>query len=821
MKNLQKFLPHLMAVLGFVLVAVFYFYPVLKGQKIYQSDIVQYTGMAKEQNDFRAEEKQEPFWTNSAFGGMPTYQLGAKYPNDFIGSLDDVLRFLPRPADYLFLYFLGFYILLMVLKIDPLKAFFGALAFGFSTYLIIILGVGHNAKAHAIAYMPMVLAGVLLVFRKKYVVGGLLTMITAALEINANHFQMTYYLLLLLLIVSIYYLIHFIKEKDFKGLAKVFGVFIIVGILAVGTNATALLATSEYAKFSTRGESELTFEPDGSKKVSTNAMSYDYITEYSYGIAESLNLIAPRLFGGSNGEDLGQDSEMYQFIINKGASPEQAAEAVSEMPAYWGEQPIVAAPAYVGIIVFFLAILSLFVEKQKIKYVLFTGVLVSLMLSWGKNFSLLTDFFINNIPLYNKFRAVSSIQVILELCLPALAVLGLYGYFKADDSKKWNSLWKSSALVGGILVSLFLFKGSFDFTVGSDGYFSEAYGADFVRVLKEDRASLFVNDILRALGYLSVVFGVMYLGIKNILSHKTTLILVGLVMVLDLFFTDKNYVNKDNFKSKREVDMPFQMTEADRNILEDTTHFRVFEAAGNMSSARSSYFHKSLGGYSAVKPRRMQQLFDYQIAKNNLQVYNMLNTKYIIQTNEQGEDVALLNPDANGNAWFIKKLKVVKTADEEMKALDSLRTKDEAVILSSETEKYQRGFVTNPYAKIQNFDFQRDSIAKIDLIEYKPNHLKYKSNNSNKGLAVFSEMYYEHGWNATIDGKETPIYRVNYALRGLEVPAGKHTIEFKFEPQVVKTGSTIVLFSSIGMLLLLIGGIYFETKQEERAKKKE
>jgi hypothetical protein len=821
MKNLQKFLPHLMAVLGFVLVAVFYFYPVLKGQKIYQSDIVQYTGMAKEQNDFRAEEKQEPFWTNSAFGGMPTYQLGAKYPNDFIGSLDDVLRFLPRPADYLFLYFLGFYILLMVLKIDPLKAFFGALAFGFSTYLIIILGVGHNAKAHAIAYMPMVLAGVLLVFRKKYVVGGLLTMITAALEINANHFQMTYYLLLLLLIVSIYYLIHFIKEKDFKGLAKVFGVFIIVGILAVGTNATALLATSEYAKFSTRGESELTFEPDGSKKVSTNAMSYDYITEYSYGIAESLNLIAPRLFGGSNGEDLGQDSEMYQFIINKGASPEQAAEAVSEMPAYWGEQPIVAAPAYVGIIVFFLAILSLFVEKQKIKYVLFTGVLVSLMLSWGKNFSLLTDFFINNIPLYNKFRAVSSIQVILELCLPALAVLGLYGYFKADDSKKWNSLWKSSAVVGGILVSLFLFKGSFDFTVGSDGYFSEAYGADFVRVLKEDRASLFVNDILRALGYLSVVFGVMYLGIKNILSHKTTIILVGLVMVLDLFFTDKNYVNKDNFKSKREVDMPFQMTEADRNILEDTTHFRVFEAAGNMSSARSSYFHKSLGGYSAVKPRRMQQLFDYQIAKNNLQVYNMLNTKYIIQTNEQGEDVALLNPDANGNAWFIKKLKVVKTADEEMKALDSLRTKDEAVILSSETEKYQRGFVTNPYAKIQNFDFQRDSIAKIDLIEYKPNHLKYKSNNSNKGLAVFSEMYYEHGWNATIDGKETPIYRVNYALRGLDVPAGKHTIEFKFEPQVVKTGSTIVLFSSIGMLLLLIGGIYFETKQEERAKKKE
>jgi len=811
MKNLQKYSSHLLAVLGFVIVAVIYFYPVLKGEQIYQHDIAEYTGMAKEQNDFRKETNTEPYWTNSAFGGMPTYQLGAKYPNDFVGHIDDVLRFLPRPADYLFLYFLGFYILLLVLKIDPLKAFFGALAFGFSTYMIIIIGAGHNAKAHAIAYMPMVLAGVLLVFKRKYIIGGLLTMIAAALEIQANHFQMTYYLLILLLVVSIYYFIKFIKEKDYKGLAKVIGVFAIAGIFAVGSNATSLLAISEYAKFSTRSDSELTYEADGSKKENSNAMSYEYITDYSYGIAESLNLIAPRLFGGASYEDLGKDSEMFRYVLSQGASENEASVITKQLRTYWGDQPGVSGPAYIGIVVFFLAVLAFFVEKRKIKYALLAGILVSLFLSWGKNFAFLTDFFIDYVPLYNKFRAVSSIQVLLELCMPILAILGLYSFYKSDDSQKWNALWKSGAIVGGILISLFLFKGMFNFSGPADGYYAEAYGYEFMSVLKEDRAAMYSSDVFRSLGFLIVVFVVMYASIKNKLAQNTAVILVGLVMVFDLFLVDKKYVNDENFKSKREIDIPYQMTEADQNILQDTTHFRVFEVAGNMSSARSSYFHKSLGGYSAVKPKRMQELFDYQIANNNLQVYNMLNTKYIIQKNEQGEDVSLLNPDANGNAWFVEKVIQVNSADEEMKALDSLRTKDEAVLNLKEFGTEFKG--TNTLSNLT-----RDSLAKIDLIEYKPNHIKYKSINSNVGFGVFSEMYYEKGWIATIDGKETSIFRVNYALRGLEVPAGNHTIEFKFEPQVVKTGSTIVLFSTIGMLLLLVGGIYFESKQARNKK---
>lgn len=810
MQKLKSFWPHGLAIIGFVIVALIYFHPVLEGKVIFQSDIAQYTGMAKEQNDFRAEHNDEPYWTNSAFGGMPTYQLGAQYPHNYVKKLDSVLRFLPRPADYLFLYFLGFYILLMVLKIDPLKAFFGALAFGFSTYLIIILGVGHNAKAHAIAYFPMVLAGVLLVFQKRYWLGGILTMIAAALEIQANHFQMTYYLLLLLLVVGIYFSIQLIKEKQLNDLGKIIGVFVIAGILAIGANATNLMATSEYAKFSTRSKSELTFNEDGSPKTSDNAMSYDYITEYSYGKAESLNLIAPRLFGGSNSEDLGTDSEMFQFITRQGVPPYEAADLVKQMPTYWGDQPIVAAPAYIGIIVFFFFVLALFIsDNRKLKMVLLSGAILSLLLSWGKNFSLLTDFFIDFVPMYNKFRAVSSIQVILELCVPALAILGMAQFFKIEDKKQqFTILWKSGAVVFGLLIGLFLLKGMFDFAGVNDGYFSEVYGPEFMRALKEDRMSMYTSDVLRSMGFVLVVSGVLYLVTKEKLKVTNAVIIAGVLMVADLFFIDRNYVNKEDFVAKHEMEQPFQPTQADKQILEDKSVYRVFDTEGHMSSARASYFHKSIGGYHAAKPRRMQQLFDYQIANNNVRVMNMLNVKYIIRRDDEGKQIVLENPAANGNAWFVEKVKVVNTADEEMKALDELDTKNEVVVSKENSEIYLHGLVTNPIGKIVNQEYKKDSLASIKLEVYKPNYLKYTSNNSNEGFAVFSEMYYKNGWKATIDGKETSIYNVDYVLRGLQVPAGKHTIEFKFEPEVIATGSKIALGSSILMLLLIGFGVY-------------
>lgn len=802
MNLLNKFYIHAAIVVGFMLVSCIYFYPVLQGKKIFQSDIVQYTGMAKEQIDFRASNNAEPYWTNSAFGGMPTYQLGANYPHEYISNLDHVLRFLPRPADYLFLYFVGFYVLLLVLKIDPLQAFFGALAFGFSTYLIIILGVGHNAKAHAIAYMPMVVAGVLLVYRKYFVLGGIVTMLAAALEINANHFQMTYYLLLLLLVVSCFYFVQFIKEKAYLTMAKVVGVFMIAGILAIGSNATNLLATSEYAKYSTRDKSELTFNADGTKNLTKNAMSNDYITEYSYGILESLNLFAPRIFGGSNSENVGTDGAMYEFILSQNVPEAQAKDFVSAMPTYWGDQPIVAAPAYIGSVVFFLCILALFVVNRRIKYAFLIAAILSLFLSWGKNFPALTDFCIDYVPMYNKFRAVSSIQVILELCAPVLAILGLHYFFKADKDRQWKVLWQSSAIGLGILALLFVFKGSFDFSGASDSYFRESYGPQFVDALKSDRKSMFLADLLRSGFFIFVVSGLFWLHSKDRLAKNTTIILVGTLMVFDLFFIDKNYVSSSDFVSAREVDIPFQTSEADDMILQDTTHYRVFEVDGNMSSARASYFHKSIGGYHAAKPRRMQQLFDYQIAKNNMEVLNMLNVKYVIQTDKEGKQIPTLNPENNGNAWFVQKVKFVQTADGEMKSLNRIPTKDVAVINQKELGTLQ-----------VKTDFIKDTLATIILQQYQPNSLKYISNNSSDGLAVFSEMYYADGWNAYLDGVKAPHFRANYVLRAIQIPAGKHTIEFKFEPEVVKTGSTIALASSIGIVLLMVGGLYYERRK--------
>lgn len=760
--------------------------------------------MAKEQNDFRKAEKIEPYWTNSAFGGMPTYQLGAKYPHDYIGMIDDALRFLPRPADYLFLYFLGFYGLLLVLKIDPLKAFFGALAFGFSTYMIIILGVGHNAKAHAIGYMPLVIAGFILVFQKKHVWGGLLVMFATALEINANHFQMTYYLLIFLLILSGYYIYQAVKEKEYKSLLTSIGVLAIAGIFALGANATNLLATAEYANFSTRGKSELSFNADGSKSVGNSALSHDYITEYSYGIAESFNLIAPRIFGGSNSEKLGTDSKMYEFMISQGVPEAQANDFVSGMPTYWGDQPIVAAPAYIGIVVFFLGILALFIDKRKIKYVFLSGALVALVLSWGKNFPALTDFFIDNVPMYNKFRAVSSIQVILELCFPVLAIMGLQSFFNLEKEARFKALWQSAAVGFGIIVGLFMLKGSFSFAGVNDSYFRESYGPQFVDALKEDRMTLYSADLLRSGFFILLAAGVLWLFVKEKLAQNTAIILVGLLMVFDLFFVDKKYVSDKDFVSRSEVEVPFQETPADVQILQDTTHYRVFEVAGNMSSARASYFHKSIGGYSAVKPRRMQQLFDYQIAKNNIEILNMLNVKYIIQTDSTGASIPVQNPNANGNAWFVKDVLLVNKADNVMKELDKLDTKNVAVF---NVHDYGSKF-ENARLK-ENFD---DS-GSIKLNVYKPNYLKYSSENTGNGLAVFSEIYYEKGWNAYLDGEKTEHFPVDYVLRAMRIPAGKHTIEFKFEPQVIETGSTITLVSSLGMLLLLVGGVYFERKK--------
>jgi hypothetical protein len=824
MKILNKLYPHLSALAGFILVSIIYFYPVLQGKQIYQSDIAQYTGMAKEQNDFRAVQDAEPYWTNSSFIGMPTYQLGANYPHDYIGKLDNLIRFLPRPADYLFLYFLSFYALMLVLRVSPLKAFFGALAFGLSTYLIIILGVGHNAKAHAIGYMPLVVAGVILVFRRKYVVGGLLTMIAAALEINANHFQMTYYLLILLLAITVYYIYKYIKNRDYKTLVYSVGVFVLAGLLALGANAANLLATAEYTDFSMRGKSELKINADGSPNSTTSAMDYDYITEYSYGVAESLNLIAPRLFGGSNGENVGTESESYNYLINMGAPADQALGFVTQLPTYWGDQPIVAAPAYIGAVVFFLAVLALFTDKRKIKYAFLAGAIISLMLSWGKNFSLLTDFFINYVPLYDKFRAVSSIQIVLELCFPVLAIMGLQSFFTQEKDLQWKSLWRTAAVTLGLVALLFIFKNSFSFTTPGDERWQQM-GPDFIKALVADRKSLYSADLLRSGFLIFLSAGILWLYMQKRLAHTTAVVIVGIIMVGDLYFVDRRYVKADEntFISRREVEQPFQPTEADTEILKDTSDYRVYEIQGRLQ-ARTSYFHRSVGGYSAVRPRRVDQLFEYHI-ENNLNtiigtidtttisltqkhpVLNALNVKYIILATNQGTDVPILNPHTNGSAWFVSEIKTVSTPDEEISTFGKIDSKKTAIINQTEFGE-----------QVKSKTFIVDSLARITVSQHEPNYIKYNIQNSNPGFAVFSEAYYANGWNAYIDGNKVPHVRTDYILRGLNIPAGKHVVEFKFEPQVVKTGGTISLLSSIVMLLLLAGGIYYASRSKEEDK---
>lgn len=806
----KKFLPHLLVLVGFILVSLAYFSPVIQGKVIYQSDIVQYTGMAQEQINFRINNDAEPYWTNSAFGGMPTYQLGAKYPYNFIKDIDSALRFLPRPADYLFLYFLGFYVLMISLRLSPLRAFIGALAFGFSTYLIIILGVGHNAKAHAIAYMPMVLAGVIMVFNKKYLYGGILACFAGALEISANHFQMTYYLLLLLIIVAVFYSVVYIREKQYKTLGSMFGVLALAAILALGSNATNLMATAEYAKFSTRGKSDLTSTSINTTPGQGSSLSYDYITEYSYGIFESLNLFVPGLTGGANSQSLGLDSNTAHFVKGLGASDTEALSFVERVPTYWGDQPIVAAPAYVGAVVVFLFVLGCFVENRKIKYVFMAGAALSLLLSWGKNFSILTDFFINYVPFYNKFRAVSSIQVLLEMCIPALGVLGLYSFTRSDAKKQIQSLSYTLYVFAGVFLFLFIAKSSLSFTGVNDNYYAQAYGEigpGFIRAVIEDRKQMYSSDLWRSLFLVVVTSVVLFLQHKNKIKEVVALLIIGVFMVGDLVLVDKAYVNDSNFVTKSKMTTPFIATPADQAILQDKEVFRVYEMEAGLNSARSSFFHQSINGYHAAKPRRIQELFDKGLLQSNLQVLNMFNIKYVLRQDENQQLVPLLNDGHNGNAWFVSQVDKVQSADQQIEQLAQINTKTTAILDTSAFKDIQ---VDNSYPV--------DSLAKVELVSYSPNKLQYKTSNNNKGLVVFSEMYYPKGWNAYIDGQKVDIFSVNYVLRALEVNAGEHDIEFVFEPKVIKTGSLIALFSFVLMVGISIASIVMvRSKQKNKS----
>ena len=800
--NIKKILPYGIAIFVFLLASTAYFNPVLKGKQIAQSDITQFRGMVKEINDYRAENNKEPYWTSASFSGMPAYQISAYYPNDFVRSVDKALRFLPRPADYTFIYFLSFFVLMMAMKVEWRLAVFGSLAFGFSTYLIIIFIPGHNAKALAIGYMPLVLAGFIWVYQKRYLLGFIVTAFAMALEMYANHVQMTYYLGFCLLIFGIVHGIEAIKNKQTADFIKQSVIVLFAVFIGLGMNAPRLMATKEYAEFSTRGKSDLTIHPDGTQKeVSSSGLDKDYITQYSYAKLETFNLLIPRYMGGGTVEELGEDSELYQLIASKFGK--KGADYFTEQAlTYWGDQPIVEAPAYIGAVIFFLFFIGFFLLKGPIRNWLFAATVFSIVLSWGRNFEILTNFFIDYVPLYNKFRAVSSIQVIAELCVPILGILGLKALFSLEitSAEKKAALQKAVYTVGGLIIGGFLlahfsstFEGLRDSTYTNLEKQYQITGV--LDAIIADRKSMLLNDSIRSLILVALTFGLLWY--KNLGKLKSELLIVGLIVLtlFDQIGVNLRYVNADDFSPARKVEKPFQASAIDKEILKDKSHFRVANLTlSPLEDGTTSYFHQSIGGYHAAKMGRYKELFDYQVARNNIEVLHMLNAKYLIVPDDKGNPQLQLNDKANGNAWFIQNLKQVTSANAEMISLDSIQSKSKAVIDVSEIETE----LPSSYAV--------DSTATIQLVKNNLTELTYVSKSNTDQFAVFSEIFYADGWNAYLNGKLVPHYRVNYVLRGMPVPVGDNQIEFKFEPKVIQQGSLISLVSYGLLILLLIFG---------------
>ncbi len=786
--KIRKSLIHLYTAIGFAVISLVFYSPLLDGKKLYQSDINQYEGMSREILENRENFPDEIYWIDNAFGGMPTFQLGAKFAYDILSPFHMLFRFIPRPAHNLFLYLLTMYILLMVLKIPWRIAILGSIAFAFSTYLLIILQVGHNTKALAISYIPLVVAGLVLLRQHKLLPGFLVSLIAISLQIRANHYQMTYYMLILLLIYFIVYLIDSYRKNDLKDYFKYVGIFTLAGILSLGLNAPNILTTYDYSKYSTRSQSELTINPDGSEKEKTTGLNYDYITQYSYGIFESLNLVAPRVQGGASSEELGKNSDLYKFLIDNNIPRKQADSFISSVPTYWGSQPILEAPAYVGASIMFLFILALFVVKGPFKWWILISFMLSITLSWGKNFPLLTNLFIDYFPFYNKFRAVSSIQIILEFAVPLLSVIGLHK-FLADANLK--NIRRSFAVYSVPLIILLVFGGSLSYSGLYDDYYSNGYGQEIFNQIIEERKSIFNSDVIRALVIGLLVF--LTLRFSKFLGRNFTYAIVFAVVFFDLFNINNRYIDKDLFIDK--TINTYQKSEIDNDILLDTLDFRVFNISAGLSNANTSYFHNSINGYHAAKLKRFEEYYDFLSFHDNQKLFNTLNVRYLIGKDENNQDQLYLNPDAYGNAWAVDSLALIDNYDNLLNQM-------------KDANLSEVGFVLDKSLPIETSrNYNSSDLIKIEKIKNSSSHISYNIESLSEQLIVFSEIYYPSGWQVYINGEKTNYFDINYLLRGMIVPKGNHLIEFHFSPKIVKTGiniriiTIIITFSIIALML--------------------
>lgn len=824
--------------IAFIVLALAYANPVISGKSLIQPDIVHYKGGAKELLDYRANNENETYWSNSMFGGMPTYHTGAQFRGDVIKKIDDVLMFLPKPANYLFLLFAGFFLLGIVATRNWKYALLGATFFGLSTYFYIIVAAGHNAKLHTIAYFAPLLAGILLVYiRKKYILGFIVTALFMGLQISANHPQMTYYLFIALAFLFISELIRAVRKKTpMKHFLISSGVLALAFAIGVGMNAQRLLANAEYVKETTRGKQILNNDRHSPE---SSGLDKESITMWSYGKLETLNLFIPRLMGGGSQEE-GSDKMMaeVQQLVQDNVKSQQEMDMISKgfgSLTYWGDQPGTSGPAYQGAVVIFLAILGFFFAWKKYRYWILGASVLTILLAWGHNFSPLTNFFIDVVPLYNKFRAPSSILVVVELLFPFIAILGLYRFYNDEkltaDYKKKILTYVSASVVGLLLILIIFGKGLLGFHTDNEKQYLPPYLLDY---LIGERFSMFRGDAIKALIFVLITAAILWFSIKQKISQNVALIVIGLVSLFDLWSVNKRYLNEGNFGDKAFAENPFITENSDfltgkasenpyiqgllsqvnvNKTLEeisskDQTHYRIYnQTLGPFNETNTSYFKSSVGGYSAAKLRRYDDVINHYFMEMDTvkvpRILNLLNAKYMIFGNAE-QPQAVANANANGNAWFVSDVKFVNTPNEEIDAIGVIDSKKTAVVANSD-KNYFSGKQIVP-----------DSTAHIDLKKYQPNELEYSSVSKTPQLAVFSEIYYPKGWKMFIDGKEVPYIKADYLLRAVHVPAGNHTLKMVFEPEVIKTGKMISM-AVFGLFLLLAAlGIWFLVKDRER-----
>ncbi|KAA5543947.1 YfhO family protein [Adhaeribacter rhizoryzae] len=796
-------LPHVLAVLFFLALTAAYVSPILfEDKSLVQNDILQSKGMAKEIIDYRERTGKEALWTNSMFGGMPAYLINTAFPGDLTVYIHKAITLnLPAVAANIFLTLLCAYILFVVMGMSIWLSLVGAIALSFTSYNLIILEAGHNTKSLAIAYIPLALAGLFYAFRpgtRHLVLGTSLFTFGLAMHIRANHPQITYYLLLLVLVFGIVQLIFAIREKWLGSFFKRVIILGVAAIIAAGVSFGRLYTAMEYGKYSIRGKSEL--KPSTTGEVSSGGLDRTYAFDWSYGVSETMTLLIPNFYGGASQGSLDEDSQTAKAFSQLGVPPGQMQELLGALPLYWGDQPSTSGPVYVGAIICFLFVLGLFIVEKRTRYWLLGATILSIMLAWGRNFEAFNYFMFDYFPGYNKFRAVSMALVIAQVTMPLLAMFALYRLLQ-NGSKQQNiqkKLWYAAGITGGICLLVALFAGMASFAGRVDAQLQQMQWP--VDALRADRESMMRGDAFRSLIFILLAAGVLYFYLKQKLSAASATLAVGFLILIDLWTVDKRYLDNGDFQ-KRLVETHFEPTPADQAILQDKDlSYRVFNMSNPFNEARTSYFHKSIGGYHGAKLRRYQDVIEKHISQNNIEVLNMLNTRYIITTDPQNP--VQRNPQALGNAWFVQHLMPVNSPDEELAALTNLTPVNEAVV---DVTKFP----------IKQKEFKNEgSTAK--LTAYEPNYLKYQVNAAQDGFLVFSEIYYKDGWNAYLSGKPVEHIRVNYILRGMQVPAGQHTIEFKFEPKEYTLGNTVSLVSSILMLLIVFGGIFYAFRTEPK-----